>query len=212
MMERLTTDKFTKDMRMYELAHNSCYVGENGAARYRDFDKDVEARDYIRKLMLKYGTWKEDDAEMTDDDSFGESMIDLLFYGEESIEGIIALLYLHMWSKADLHGRLKEYEDTNLTPEQIHQIDKDFSVQAKELGEYKKLEEQTGIDAHKLYGCLMDYIANQKNVNPNDTAFTLLTNEEKEEMGNLIERMAEEIENLYGRETELTEKSKRLYR
>ena len=36
-MERLTTDKPNG---MYELAHNSCYVGDDGTARYRDFETD----------------------------------------------------------------------------------------------------------------------------------------------------------------------------
>lgn len=78
----------------------------------------------------------------------------------------------------------------------------------QELAEYKKLEEETGINAHKLYSCLMDYIANRENINPSDTAFSLFTKEEKGCIGTLIEQMAEEIENLYGRETELTQKAR----
>lgn len=37
-----------------------------------------------------------------------------------------------------LAERLKQYEDTNLTPEQMIQIDKDYSELAKELAELKK--------------------------------------------------------------------------
>lgn len=39
-------------------------------------------------------------------------------------------------------NKLAEYEDTNLTPQQIIEIDKAYSEMARELGEYKKLEEQ----------------------------------------------------------------------
>ena len=39
---RLTTGKPTKEMGLYELAHNSCYVDKDGNTRYRDFDIDVE--------------------------------------------------------------------------------------------------------------------------------------------------------------------------
>lgn len=37
-----------------------------------------------------------------------------------------------------LAERLKQYEDTNLTPEQMIQIDKDYSEQAKELHDWKE--------------------------------------------------------------------------
>lgn len=38
--------------------------------------------------------------------------------------------------------RLAEYEDTGLTPEQIIAMDEEYTKMAKELGEYKRLEEQ----------------------------------------------------------------------
>lgn len=38
--------------------------------------------------------------------------------------------------------RLAVYEDTGLTPEQILDIDEEYKKLAKELGEYKRLEEQ----------------------------------------------------------------------
>lgn len=41
-----------------------------------------------------------------------------------------------------VYRRLKEYEDTGLTPEQMWQIDGQFREQARELGEYKRAEEQ----------------------------------------------------------------------
>ena len=47
-MKRLTVNKDTKDMTMVELAHNCCYV-KDGEAWYRDYDKDISARDFIRR-------------------------------------------------------------------------------------------------------------------------------------------------------------------
>ena len=41
-----------------------------------------------------------------------------------------------------LGRKLKAYEDTGLTPEQILAMDEEYTKLAKELGEYKRLEEQ----------------------------------------------------------------------
>lgn len=100
-MERLTTNKNTSEMGMYELAMNNCY-SKDGLARYRDFEKDVDARVLTRKLLKKYAEG---------DDAFDEEMIDLLQYGTDTIEGLIALFYLNLWTKAELRERLKAYED-----------------------------------------------------------------------------------------------------
>lgn len=59
-MNRLTTNKKVSEMGMHELAHNSCYA-KDGKARYRDFDKDIDARDFARELMQKYGFWESED-------------------------------------------------------------------------------------------------------------------------------------------------------
>lgn len=39
------------------------------------------------------------------------------------------------------YERLAEYEDTGLTPEQILSMDEEYTKMAKELGEYKKKQE-----------------------------------------------------------------------
>ena len=57
-MNRLTTDKPVSDMGGYELAHNCCYI-QNGLARYRDYDKDIDARDLARHLMAHNGFWND---------------------------------------------------------------------------------------------------------------------------------------------------------
>lgn len=110
-MRRLTTNKDTKDMNMTELARNCCYV-KDYKARYRDFERDMDARDFARELMIKYGFWKEgEDTELTDDEIFDETMIDLLQYGEDELETLIALFYRNLWAMAELRETLKVYED-----------------------------------------------------------------------------------------------------
>lgn len=105
---RLTTDKPTKEMGMYELAHNSCYIDKDGNARYRDFDIDVDARVLARELLKKYADG--DDA-FTDDYNFDDEIMELLQYGTRTIEGLIALFYRNLWAMADLRETLKQYED-----------------------------------------------------------------------------------------------------
>lgn len=116
-MSRLTTEKDVKDMSMYELALNSCYAKDK-KARYRDYETDIDARDFARKLMVSYGVWKsmqeyglDADNELVDDDIFDESIFDSLQYGADTIEGLIALFYRSIWAMADLRTRLKRYED-----------------------------------------------------------------------------------------------------
>lgn len=107
-MERLTTDKPNG---MYELAHNGCYIDENGNARYRDFDTDIDARELTRDIMREFVIWEIDDNEMLSDEIFDETIMDNLQYGTKELEGLIALFYRNLWAMADLRERLKHYED-----------------------------------------------------------------------------------------------------
>ena len=106
-MERLTTNKEKSEMGMYELAHNSCYC-KDGAARYRDFKNDIDARNLARELA-----WSLADIELSrDNECFDEEMFENLQYDitKEPI-GLIALFYRNLWAMADLREKLKEYED-----------------------------------------------------------------------------------------------------
>ena len=72
-MSRLTTDKKVSEMGMYELAHNFCYIGENGSARYRDYSSDVDCRELIKKMMVNFGVvesgyWDDVSNEVFDDE------------------------------------------------------------------------------------------------------------------------------------------------
>jgi hypothetical protein len=108
-MIRLTVDKPTAEMNMTELAHNGCYA-EKRLARYRDFDRDIDARDFARELMDVFNHG-EDEELLADDDTFDEIMFENLQYESTTIRGLIALFYRNLWAMADLHSKLKHYED-----------------------------------------------------------------------------------------------------
>lgn len=106
-MERLTTNKNVSEMGMLELALNCCYVKE-ALARYRDFEMDMDARDFARNLMT---TLANEDMP-TDDDLFDEEIMENLIYDPFSdAKGLIALFYRNLWAMAELRESLKEYED-----------------------------------------------------------------------------------------------------
>lgn len=106
-MHRLTTNKDVSEMSMYELAHNACY-SKDRAARYRDFEMDMDARDFARNLM----TTLTDDDLPVDDDEFDEEIMENLIYDPfKSVTGLIALFYRNLWAMADLRETLKAYED-----------------------------------------------------------------------------------------------------
>ena len=107
-MERLTTNKSVADMSMIELAQNSCYVDDEGNARYRDYEMEMDARDFARNLMV---TLAKDELPV-DDAEFDEEILDNLTIDPFSdVRGLIALFYRNMWAMADLREKLKDYED-----------------------------------------------------------------------------------------------------
>lgn len=110
-MRRLTTDKKVSEMGMYELAHNFCYVGENGSTRYRDFSSDVDCREMIKKIMANFGVEELGYWDDVSDEEFDDEMMENLMYGTNDMQGLIALFYRNMWAMADLRERLKHFED-----------------------------------------------------------------------------------------------------
>lgn len=106
-MKRLTTNKAVSEMSMYELAHNACY-SKDGLARYRDYEMDMDARDFARKLMTTMIGYDLPE----DDDAFDEEIMENLAYDPfETVTGLVALFYRNLWAMADLRERLKTYED-----------------------------------------------------------------------------------------------------
>lgn len=106
-MKRLTTKKSVSEMNMTELAYNSCYA-KDGWARYRDYEKDIDAKELARGLLKKY---EDGDDGFTCDEDLMDQMADYTQYGLEEIEGLIAVFYRNVWAMADLRERLKDYED-----------------------------------------------------------------------------------------------------
>ena len=107
-MERLTTNKSVDDMSMVELAHNSCYVDDECNARYRDYDMEMDARDFARNLMV---TLAEDELPLDDAEFDEEVLYNLMIDPFSDVRGLIALFYRNMWAMADLREKLKDYED-----------------------------------------------------------------------------------------------------
>lgn len=107
-MERLTTNKSVAEMSMIELAHNSCYADDERNARYRDYEMEMDARDFARNLMV---TLAKDELPV-DDAEFDEEILDNLTIDPFlDVRGLIALFYRNMWAMADLREKLKDYED-----------------------------------------------------------------------------------------------------
>ena len=107
-MKRLTMDNL-EEMGMFSLAHNCCYIDENGNTRYRDFEIDIDARE-LAKGMLKEMT--EDAVSFESDEDFDDWMG--CYIGEDGIStprGLIANFYQNLWAMAELREKLKYYED-----------------------------------------------------------------------------------------------------
>ncbi len=107
-MERLTSNKKVSDMSMIELAHNSCYADDEHNARYRDYEMDMDARDFARSLMV---TLTKDELPISDTEFDEEILDDLAIDPFSDVRGLIALFYRNLWAMANLRETLKKYED-----------------------------------------------------------------------------------------------------
>lgn len=107
-MERLTSNKKVFDMSMIELAHNSCYADNERNARYRDYEMDMDARDFARNLMV---TLTKDELPISDAEFDVEILDDLAIDPFSDVRGLIALFYRNLWAMANLRETLKKYED-----------------------------------------------------------------------------------------------------
>lgn len=105
-MQRLTNDKKTSQMTMSELAFNCCYAKDD-EAWYRDYDTNIQAREFVRNLYKHYTGFDLP----KDNEVFDEILLDDLFNEPDMAEGLLALFYRNLWGMAELRERLKEYED-----------------------------------------------------------------------------------------------------
>lgn len=107
-MEKLTNNKKVSDMSMIELAHNSCYADDERNARYRDYEMDMDARDFARNLMV---TLAKDEMPISDTEFDVEILDNLAIDPFSDVRGLIALFYRNLWAMANLRETLKKYED-----------------------------------------------------------------------------------------------------
>lgn len=108
-MERLTTNKNVSEMGMFKLALNCCYITQDGNTRYRDYAKDIDARDFARVITENFAK----DVLPLNDESFDEEMMENLMYDPlTDINALIAVFYRNMWAMAELREKLKRYEDS----------------------------------------------------------------------------------------------------
>lgn len=107
-MKRLTMDNL-EEIGMFSLAHNCCYIDENGNTRYRDFEIDIDARELAKGLLKEMTEGK---VSFESDEDFDDWMG--CYIGEDGIctpRGLIATFYQNLWAMAELRERLKYYED-----------------------------------------------------------------------------------------------------
>lgn len=129
-MKRLTTNCPDNNL---DAALNLFYIKDfetwvRGGGDGPDYP-DIRLYDFIRKaakILLP-----DLDFPM-DDDGVDYAMGELLLDGPDEPTGLLALLYTAAWSYAELRGRLMQYEDTELTPEEID-MDHEAAEQLRQL-------------------------------------------------------------------------------
>ena len=129
-MKRLTTNCPDNNL---DAALNLFYIKDfetwvRGGGDGPDYP-DIRLYDFIRKaakILLP-----DLDFPM-DDDGVDYAMGELLLDGPDEPTGLLALLYTAAWSYAELRGRLMQYEDTELTPEEID-MDHEAAEQLRHL-------------------------------------------------------------------------------
>lgn len=137
-MERITTNKEIKEMTILELACN-CVYPKDGWIRYRDYDTDMDLIEFIVDLNNKLGGELEtEELGTVEKEDIDEELWDNLQYPLTSIDGLLAFTYRNLVAICRLRGRLKQYEDLGLTPQQLLQMNDAYSEQAKELFKLRK--------------------------------------------------------------------------
>ena len=132
-MKRLTTNCPDNNL---DAALNLFYIKDfetwvRGGGDGPDYP-DIRLYDFIRKaakILLP-----DLDFPM-DDDGVDYAMGELLLDGPDEPTGLLALLYTAAWTYAELRGRLMQYEDTELTPEEVSALVKDWSDLRTIIGE-----------------------------------------------------------------------------
>lgn len=137
-----TTKRLTMDhpQNAFQTALNLFYAkgGEawvRGGGPAPDY-ADVPLFDYIRSTVKNLAL-SPHLFEGVDNETLAEIMTEWLFDGHETVEGIVATLYTAAWAFAEIRARLKQYEDTNLSPKEIQKVISQRSAMAALADSYK---------------------------------------------------------------------------
>lgn len=119
-MKRLTTDTPQDNI---ETALNLFYIKDRetwvrGGGPGPEY-KDISLYDFAR--MVTKALIPEVELS-TDNDNLSMMMGEWMLDDPDTEEGVISLLYTAAWAYAEIRHRLKAYEDTGLTPEEIDRI------------------------------------------------------------------------------------------
>lgn len=135
----------TSDMSMWELAHNQVFV-KGKEAWYRDFEREISARDLVREIYRKHVT-TENAEDLADDDVFDGIMLEAGAYGTDDMEGVCHILYTALWGMAEVREWLKAYEahglPTTMRPEVLQQAIDTYGSRAQEEMAIEEMAELT---------------------------------------------------------------------
>ena len=135
----------TSDMSMWELAHNQVFV-KNKEAWYRDFEREISARDLVREIYRKHVT-TEDAEDLADDDVFDDIMLEAGAYDTDDMEGVCSILYTALWGMAEVREWLKAYEThglpTTMRPEVLQLAIDTYGSRAQEEMAIEEMSELT---------------------------------------------------------------------
>lgn len=116
-MRRLTTnnpeDNIETALNFYYVKDHETWVRGGGDAP--DYP-DVSLFDWIKKIINQFCP---DSFDMRSDKNLNYDLADTLMEGTETMEGVIAHLYMSAWTHAELRERLMKYENTGINPDEI---------------------------------------------------------------------------------------------
>lgn len=122
----------TSSMGNWEMAHNHVFI-KNGEAWYRDFEREISARDLMREICSKYASPA--DADEMNKDELDEMLSDNLQYGTDELEGVFAILYRSLYGMADVRAWLEVYEKhglpTTMRPEVLQAAVETYGKEAQ---------------------------------------------------------------------------------
>lgn len=134
------------EMGMFEMSLNIAFM-KNKRAQYRDFEKEMDVADLVKRISKYHGR----NLDQYDNKEIDELMSEWSVYGEDEINGQIALLYWSLCGMAVYRELTKELIDKN----------KKFGEKA-ELLDAIELAEEKGMRYIKSADGIWDVILHEK--------------------------------------------------